>query len=203
MLARTPFKAAERIRAEAKRLNRARKEALRDRIAAMMREVEPTPFAVEGPCRAGIRSSLCLQGWKWADADMAAAEIVTWALRIVGAARPTWEQGQPEYTQPGAIAVRRDNCIRCNKPLPDGHYKFCCLICAKAWHDHKRQERFADEMAAAARAKAAAWREQLPPRACQCCGGMFKPTPKQKYCSVRCAGKINGGKNDFNRRLTG
>lgn len=159
MLARTPFKAAERIRAEAKRLNRARKEALRDRIAAMMREVEPTPFAVEGPCRAGIRSSLCLQGWKWADADMAAAEIVTGALRIVGAARPTWYQGQPEYTQPGALPVQRDTCKRCLGPLPEGYWVFCSAECRKWHHGERYQRAHCEEIQAYGRAWRAARRK--------------------------------------------
>ncbi|MFP4250929.1 MAG: hypothetical protein ACLFU7_14810, partial [Armatimonadota bacterium] len=33
-------------------------------------------FGLEGPLRAGIRSDLCLMGWKWADADFMARELL-------------------------------------------------------------------------------------------------------------------------------
>lgn len=153
MLARVPAKSLRIVQEPAKRLNRDRQKAIRDKIVAIMRAVEPTPFAAEGPCRHGIRSSLCLQGWGWAAADTIAAEIVAAALNIVGAKRPTWYEGQPEYTQPGALPIQRDNCIRCRKPLPEGHYKFCSKICSDGYHAvrnnaHTSAERLARRLAA-------------------------------------------------------
>lgn len=144
MLARTP---ATRLRSTAepvKRINRDRQKAIRDKVAAIMRAVEPTPFAAEGPCRAGIRSALCLQGWRWPDADAAAAEIVAAALHIVGAKRPTWYQGQPEWTQPGALPVLRDRCKRCRGPIPEGRRMFCCFECKK-WHHTERYQQARSE----------------------------------------------------------
>jgi hypothetical protein len=124
------------------RLNKDRQSHIQGKIADLMRDAEPTPFAVEGPCRAGIRSSLCLQGWPWTMADVTATDIVLAALNAVGARRPSWLEGQPEYTQPGAIPIERERCVRCRKPLPDGHWKFCGPICANAdssdrwWREH-------------------------------------------------------------------
>lgn len=162
MLARTPLRSAGVQADPHRRLTRARKQGIRDRIVAIMRSVEPTPFAGEGPCRAGIRSSLCLQGWRWPDADAIAAEIVMAALNVVGAKRPSWWEGQPEYTQPGALPIEREYCGRfgCHNRVPPERRKFCSDYCGSAHRDamsaaqHYRAERVAD---AAVRA---AWRSR-------------------------------------------
>jgi hypothetical protein len=114
------------------KLGRDRTRTIGEKVAAIMKEAEPTPFAAEGPCRHGIRSSLCLQGWSWAAADMIAADIVAAALNMARARRPTWGEGQPEWTQPGALPIERERCIRCRKPLPEGHWKFCSTVCGSA-----------------------------------------------------------------------
>lgn len=199
MLARVPAKSIRVVQEPARRLNRDRQKAIRDKIVAIMRAVEPTPFAAEGPCRHGIRSSLCLQGWSWANADAVAAEIVAAALNIVGAKRPTWYEGQPEYTQPGALPIQRDNCIRCRKPLPEGHYKFCSKVCSDAYHGHRANLHKREEINATRRARMAAWTASQPERVCEECGVFYKPrTPDQRFCSGQCAGRfygrINGGR---------
>lgn len=173
-----------------KRLTRDRRRIVRERIVAIMRLVEPTPFAAEGPCRAGIRSSLCLQGWSWQAADDVAAEIVAAALNVVGAKRPTWYQGQPEWTQPGALPIERQRCIRCGKRLPEGHYKFCSKDCSNALHEERRASRSREERALAAHAYRAAWRARQPEQPCEGCGAMFQPGKKgQRYCRPACVSK--------------
>ncbi|MBX9452050.1 MAG: hypothetical protein KL801_09445 [Mesorhizobium sp.] len=159
MLARTPRTAIclAKPQEKPKRLNRDRQKGIRDKIVAIMRTVEPTPFAAEGPCRAGIRASLCLQGWAWANADAVAAEIVAAALNIAGARRPTWYEGQPEYTQPGALPILRERCIRCRGPLPVGHYKFCSKVCSDGYHADRGNAHAAAERLAANEAGLAAW----------------------------------------------
>lgn len=135
MLARTPWVRPLKIEPpKSKRLTKDRARSIQQKIVVIMREVEPTPFAAEGPCRHGIRASLCLQGWNWAEADAAAHEIVTGALNIAGAKRPTWKEGQPEWTQDGALPILRERCIRCRSPLPEGHYKFCSKVCSDGYH---------------------------------------------------------------------
>lgn len=143
-----------------RKMNKDRKRAIRDKIVVIMRSVEPTPFAAEGPCRYGIRSSLCLQGWKWADADAIAQEIVAAALNIAGAKRPAWKEGQPEWTQDGALPILRERCIRCRKPLPEGHYKFCSRVCSNGYHADRGNAHAAAERLAADEARLAAWRRK-------------------------------------------
>lgn len=155
-----------------------------------MRAAEPTPFAAEGPCRAGIRESLCLDGWRWSRADDEAADIVAAALAEVGARRPTWQQGQPEYTQPGALPILRQHCINCAKPLPEGHYKFCCRPCAKAYASRRDLRHLDEELALKKKARAAVLRKERPTRYCQRCKDPFKPGDKgQLFCSRRCVTK--------------
>lgn len=86
-------------------------------------------FGLEGPMRHAIRSDLCLQGWRWKDADAMAREMMDEAFRAVRATRPTWNEGQPEWTIPANTLIERTRCVRCGKPLPEGHYKFCSHLC--------------------------------------------------------------------------
>ncbi|SFN61708.1 hypothetical protein SAMN05216224_10815 [Thioclava dalianensis] len=87
-------------------------------------------WGLEGPLRAGLRSDLCLQGWGWDSADLIAREILAEAFRAAGAKRPTWNEGQPEWTIHEGLLIERTRCIRCGKPLPEGHKKYCSGLCA-------------------------------------------------------------------------
>lgn len=116
-----------------RKLNQARRNHLIDKTAKILNTGEASKFEFEASCRHGIRSSLCLQGWSWTDADLIATEIVAAALNRIGAERPTWAEGQPEYTQNGGGAlIERTRCIRCHTQLPEGHYKFCSKLCGQS-----------------------------------------------------------------------
>lgn len=194
MLARTPAKSIRRAQEPARRLSRDRQKAVRDKIVTIMRTVEPTPFAAEGPCRAGVRSSLCLQGWAWADADAVAAEIVAAALNIVGARRPTWQQGQPEWTQPGVHKIRYDRCRSCKGPLPETHFSFCCRECGDAWRAKNAYRGELEDLAAYARARRAAWSAKQAARVCEGCGVSYQPKrPNQRFCSQVCGATTFAG----------
>lgn len=93
-------------------------------------------WGLEGPLRAGIRSDLCLQGWGWSAADLMAREVLEDAFRKAGAIRPTWNEGQPEWTIEAGTLIERDRCARCYKPLPDGKHKFCSRLCKDSHHAH-------------------------------------------------------------------
>lgn len=102
-------------------------------------------FGLEGPLRHAIRSDLCLQGWRWKDADAMAREMMDEAFRAVRATRPTWNEGQPEWTIPANTLIERTRCVRCGKPLPEGHHKFCSDLCASAHGKRLASIREADE----------------------------------------------------------
>lgn len=190
MLARTPLTRLFLMRRTARKLPKHRRDAIRDKVAAILKTCEPTAFAGEGPCRAGIRASLCMAGWRWADADFAAVEIVLSALNLIGARRPTWQQGQPEWTQDGALPIERTNCIRCRKPLPEGHYKFCGKVCSDAAYKARAEVVASEDRRARALAYEVIWRSSQPERPCGFCGEPFRPSRKQGdrqiYCSQSC-----------------
>jgi hypothetical protein len=170
------------------KLPRNRRIAIADRLADMATDAEPTPFAIEGPARHGIRSSLCLQGWPWQASDYEAMLLLIRAHQIVGAKRPTWEQGQPEYTQPGVLPIERTNCVRCGKPLPEGHIKFCSAVCFKAHRLIVAERLNRDEINAKQKASRIAWSQKQPPRECKECRRTFQPkSPTAKFCSRPCA----------------
>lgn len=119
-----------------------------DQTAAILRRGEPTDFAFEGFMRHGLRSGLCLRGWSWSDADDMAADIVRSALAQIGAKRPTYQQGQPEWAQDGVILVERERCIRCGWQLPEGHSKFCSRLCHGAHYADLRRRFYAEQLEA-------------------------------------------------------
>jgi hypothetical protein len=91
-------------------------------------------FGLEGPLRHAIRSDLCLQGWRWRDANGMACALLEEAFRTVRAERPSWNEGQPEWTIEAGTLIERTRCVRCHKPLPETHKKFCSDLCRTSHH---------------------------------------------------------------------
>jgi hypothetical protein len=127
-------------RRKKRKAGQAHRRKLIDQTAEIMRRAEPSVFAMEGFMRHGLRAGLCLRGWAWSDADELAADVVRSALNQIGAKRPTFQQGQPEWTQDGIILIERERCVRCGWNLPENHRKFCSRLCHSAYHSdlHRR-----------------------------------------------------------------
>lgn len=170
-----------------RQLRRERRIAIRDGLAAIMRDLEPTPFAGEGPARAGVRARLCMAGWPWQAADAEAELLTRAALQVIGARRPSWRQGQPEHTQDGYAPFTRERCKRCAKPLPEGNYTFCGPVCRQAAKVDRNRQRDREELRIAEAAYKAAWSERQPEQKCAACERAFRPKrPGQTYCSYEC-----------------
>ena len=135
-VARERQKRAEK--AKPLRINQDKRRHLVGTVATILKTGEPTRFALEAACRHSLRSALCLKGVQWAQADAIAADIVAAALRQIGAVRPTWQQGQPEWAQDGHNPVERERCRQCSGKLPDDDYSgrrvFCSSTCRTNWH---------------------------------------------------------------------
>jgi hypothetical protein len=121
--------------ASAKR--RPREAEIVDIVAEILMTGEPSRFRFEALCRHTLRSARCLQRMPWAKADTWAAKIVREALGAIGAQRPSWAQGQPEWTQPGIINNSRTRCVQCGKRLPENHHRYCGPVCARASHNYR------------------------------------------------------------------
>jgi len=104
-----------------------------------------TLLGLEGPLRHAIRSDLCLQSWGWAEADAMAREVLGDAFRKVGATRPTWNEGQRDWTVEAGTLIERTCCVRCHGPLPDGRPKFCSDLCKRSHYNHLGSLRAATE----------------------------------------------------------
>ena len=116
------------------RMGNGRFHAMVKDLAALVRLVfqageTASIFGLEGPLRAGLRADFCLQGWGWTSADLMARDLLAEVFQFVGAARPDWYEGQPEWTINAGTLIERTRCVRCHKPLPEGHYKFCSRLC--------------------------------------------------------------------------
>ncbi|MGH6951860.1 MAG: hypothetical protein ACREH4_13390 [Vitreimonas sp.] len=174
-----------------------------DEIAAFVR-TQPLPWNGEAGARHCIRVRLIMGGWGWHDADSQAHEVVQEALRRCGCAeRPTWQQGQPDWAQPGFDPVFHTHCVRCGEKIPDertggnkgrGAVKYCSQLCGQS-HYGVRAKRYGGKVSRAEySARQAAQRQRTLEAEIDCpgCGQPFKPgyrLMRRKFCSPACARK--------------
>ena len=167
-----------------------RGESLRaavDRTVEVMRDWRFTPFENEGTVRAAIRSAFCLQQYGWHRADQQAAAIVAEALRLMGAKRPTWEQGQRHYT------IARETCRQCGGQLDEEQItygdRFCSGECARiaitrrSFQHHDERDRLYRRALKIIRIS------RKPVKECAQCGKEFQQRGENgdgKFCSMRC-----------------
>lgn len=162
-----------------------RREQVVEVILTSLREYSLTKFEYEGACRAGLRAKLCLQGHPWRIAEHEAKTIVAEALRRLGAVRPVWEEGQPEFL------ISKENCVRCGGPLDEDdierRVRFCSQMCRESAKLHRTeifsfQEKKTYKHSFYIKAKKAA--EE---RSCHACGKSFLSIkPDQAFCSNEC-----------------
>lgn len=161
-----------------------RREALVVRVMKVLDQHNFTPFEFEGFCRHQLRSRFCLEGMSWAKADYNAADIVGAALRRLGAKRPSWEEGQPRWTERGYIFVERTRCVQCGWKLPENHKLFCSGRCASAAYRERHGEHVT--------AMALAWRlQRRTTHTCEHCERPFERYQERhkgpaRYCSRAC-----------------
>lgn len=103
----------------------------------------PTLLNHEGALWAALRSGLCLEGLPWAEADHEARDMLQLAFAKTGAKRPTWQQGQREFTEAGVIRETRLRCAQCDAPLEPEQKTFCSRRCADA---HKARRYYQDNI---------------------------------------------------------
>lgn len=181
--------------AKRRKLSRQRFEAILHRTLDLMKSWRTSKFEFEGPARYGIRRGLILQGgWRWHDADAAAAEITEKALSMMGAVRPTWDQGQPEIGD-NSLTIRT-RCVNegCGNVIPDdrlvpGRTKYCSDNCGQAararWNRLHLERMSRVERLAEIQARSQAKRAAL----CVRCDTHFLADKAgQIFCSVECQG---------------
>ena len=169
--------------------------------AAILGRWRSSAFEFEASCRHGFRTAFCLTGESWARADAIAAVIVREALHRLGARRPTWDQGQPEYCEQGYAPIERIFCMNCGRRIPDDRGygprfgttappKFCSDFCVtsfsrkrvrKSGERQKLAEYLARHAARTAQTKAERGGD------CAHCGKHFETREMDaKYCSREC-----------------
>lgn len=132
------------------KLSKDRASGLVDGLAALVRaEYEAghigDKLGLEGPLRHALRGDLCLQGWRWNDANAAAKNLTDIVQLRVGATRPSWNEGQPEWTIKAGALIERTFCAHCRKPLPEGTHKFCSYLCGQAHHSKIKTRKASSE----------------------------------------------------------
>ena len=186
MLTRAPW--AQNTKAKHRGVNKDRRRHFISQAIFLLRLAEPTPFAFEGYCRHELRSQLCLEGWDWHSADAIAAEVVLSALNAVGAVRPSWDQGQPEHTQQGAVTSERTRCLQCDGRLPEENSTYCSKRCHDSHYARRHYQDNREKAVAKQRLRWKAWSESQSEQSCPECGSAFRPNyPNQKLCSQGCA----------------
>ncbi|WP_288427089.1 hypothetical protein [uncultured Agrobacterium sp.] len=148
-----------------------------------------SPFEKEAITRHTLRAALCMKGHSWAVSDAEAASLVHAAFMNIGVPRPSWDQGQLEYSDVNSL------CAWCMKEIPDSLQglkrlvRFCSVECAKTAfviRDYASSQR---ENQIARSALALISTSKTTVRECSHCGDAFHPTTSQKkrmFCSIKC-----------------
>lgn len=172
-----------------KALEGARRDHIIARVTEILRDWTVSRFEHEAACRHGIRQALCLDAFGWQVSDDEAASIVAECLRNLRATRPTWEQGQRDYTEP------RENCARCRAPLDQEQIAHSDRYCSSHCAAGAREDGILvhGEVSAKAYYSAAriVRRAKKPVLTCQTCGNHFQQRGENnsttaKYCSMIC-----------------
>lgn len=163
------------------------------RVFDIMRDWRCSPFEHEGATRHGLRAALCAEGYGWERSDHEADLIVQAGLSRMGAVRPTWDQGQPEYV------LAREDCRWCARPMPAEEAEglrrgqFCSVECARAAIT-ARELRTTNGVDKVAMAAAAVIRRAVRPQlTCEQCNKKFQQygyadrRQAPRFCSHRCA----------------
>lgn len=155
-----------------------------DSVMDVLNDWRLSPFENEGPVRAGVRASLCMKGYAWGSSDLEAGLIVSGGLKRMGAERPSWDQGQREYTIPA------ENCAWCGgerDPAVGG--RFCTVECAKAFVMDRQARETGRDTAIYKAAVRVLRRDRMDRRKCLNCQKPFMhdgPKDPRQYCSKAC-----------------
>lgn len=181
-----------------------KREHVVDSVAVLLKAFKLSPFEHEAACLHGLRSGFCLEGHRWPLANLEAEQIVAEALRQIGAERPTWGQGQREYTVP------RENCSWCRRPLKEEDYtgkrdrKFCSAKCARSALRYRDVEDRRSCGTVVWSARRLVYAEKRPLKVCKNCGGTFRPTEsKAIFCSTKCSSDHQRCNHDISCKTCG
>lgn len=168
------------------------RKAMVGKTMDVLRDWRLSPFEHEGSTRAGIRVALVTDGHGWQMADDEAASLLAECFRLMGAVRPTWFEGQMQYS------AGTDYCWTCRGPLDEedraAGRRFCCDDCSRLARTHRRDvARYADHLAYHS-AYYAAFKGGLPEADCEWCGTRYKMQHlTQRFCSKSCANAERAG----------
>jgi hypothetical protein len=174
-------------RPQRKVIKGAKRDAVASKVMDVLKDWRSSPFQNEGACVAGLRSALCLDGMRYPIADFEAHSIVEECFVAMGAERPSWQQGQPEYLE------HRETCRWCKCDLPDDltrgsvAWQYCSEVCVAAARLKQRlhYEAVRDQANQLASYAIGTLRAEVKP--CQACGASFRNrNPDAKYCSAAC-----------------
>ncbi|NTI41611.1 hypothetical protein [Rhizobium rhizogenes] len=179
-------------RAPSKRILKGeRRRHVVDEVMDVLKDWRFSKFENEGSVRHGLRAAMCLGGNRWVLADIEADSVIQEALSKIGAKRPSWAEGQRDYTDPMHI------CAWCGQDLPaevtSGARKgrFCSFVCAASSFEAKDKEDRYQRSCTSAAAYRIIQREKLPLRDCMQCGAAFRPfnykRRSQRFCSHECS----------------
>lgn len=156
-----------------------------DQVMDVLRDWRLSPWENEASAIHGLRAALCLEGHGWRKANDEASALVAEAMTQIAPERPSWDQGQREYSVPD------DYCNWCHSPMPEGsgRKRFCSTDCARAaiqWRDYETT--YKDSTIGNA-AYYVIRRSQRPVKPCKHCGAPFHPENKNSvFCSFKCMG---------------
>lgn len=165
----------------------------------IMQNYKASQFEYEASVRYAIRSSLCIFGWSFDDAESIAERVTNEVLFQMQARRPTWDEGQPDWCQTGIFRADIEFCKNCGQPLEDKvdwRQIYCSVSCRRSSNDKQFIKRHREEFLIKQRIQDSTRRKKerqaMPEKKCPTCSKLFRPSPRrgtnkeQEYCSKSC-----------------
>lgn len=162
------------------------------KVFALVEDWRSSPFEHEGACRHGLRRALCLAGHSWRVSDHEAQTIVDTAIQRLGFERPSFEEGQPDWS--GGT----DYCSWCHGPMElegmSRKQRFCSAECASMAVTHRNRASAAYEGVVLRSAYRLIAKAKAPPKDCMYCGGSFQSDREEAmFCSNKCGSRWSKG----------
>lgn len=158
-----------------------------NRVIDALNDYRVSRFENEASIRTMVRSSLCLQGNGWRPSDDEAAGLLIAAFTQMGVKRPSWMEGQNEWTE------SEQNCSWCKVGLAEAAInrgdRYCGAECAKFALKLRDYESERYHTPAGVAAYKIIQRAKTAPRTCEHCQATFHTTrdaSEQRFCSGTC-----------------
>lgn len=174
------------VRTNRKKLIRGEaRELMIDTVMDALKDWRLSEFEHEAATRTAIRLHFIERFQSWDVADTEAGALISTAFDRMGVKRPSWAQGQWEYTAPS------DRCRGCGGELDEAdradNLRFCSSECARGYYERQNRRSYDFDKQLWSQVRYQIKKSHVTPRPCKRCSRPFRNVdPTALFCSKDC-----------------